>query len=296
MARKNYSLAVMIALWLLALYTWFWNYAPLDDEFGALICIILLTAFLAVAFLLSHFKQRMLLIHISIGLSILYIIIFSTLYFNYYNTYNYYNILIYNSVILGVFYILAQFLLKKEQNTGNDKFYLRGVVLFAILCILADSILWGTYSIFSEKGNIYHRFNLLYLYPGPFSIFAIIVAGVYSLLFYKIKLKPFIAYTLIGLCYALTITTLLINYTFLEFIIGEIFIQLVLLGGYILFDVLRKKVPAKSAEDTPGQTEPSLDEKIAQLHDLQTLREAGVLTEEEFQTQKQKILGGNEYV
>lgn len=296
MARKNYSLAVMFALWLLALYTWFWNYAPLlTTEWAALVCIVLLTAFLVVALWLLHFKQKMILVHIGTGLSAIYVIIFALLYFNNY-TYNYYDILIVFSVILGVFYILVQFLLKKEQDTGNDKFYLHGVILFAVLCILADSILWDNQYIFSETGGEMYRFIILHLYPGSFSIFAILIAGVYSLLFYKIKLKPFIAYILIGLCYALTITSLLINYTFLGFIIGELLIQLVLLGGYILFDVLRKKVPAKSAEAAPGQTEPSLDEKLAQLEELQTLREAGVLTEEEFQTQKQKILGGNKHV
>lgn len=296
MARKNYSLAVMFALWLLALYTWFWNYAPLGEtDWAALVCIVLLTVFLVVALWLLHFKQKMILVHIGTGLSAIYVIIFALLYFNNY-TYNYYDILIVFSVILGVFYILVQFLLKKEQDTGNDKFYLHGVILFAVLCILADSILWDNQYIFSETGGEMYRFIILHLYPGSFSIFAILIAGVYSLLFYKIKLKPFIAYILIGLCYALTITSLLINYTFLGFIIGELLIQLVLLGGYILFDVLRKKVPAKSAEAAPGQTEPSLDEKLAQLEELQTLREAGVLTEEEFQTQKQKILGGNKHV
>lgn len=296
MARKNYSLAVMFALWLLALYTWFWNYAPLGEtDWAALVCIVLLTVFLVVALWLLHFKQKMILVHIGVGLSALYIIIFALLYFNNY-TYNYYDILIVFSAILCIFYILVQFLLKKEQDTGNDKFYLHGVILFAVLCILADSILWDYQYIFSETGGEMYRFIILHLYPGSFSIFAILIAGVYSLLFYKIKLKPFIAYILIGLCYALTITSLLINYTFLGFIIGELLIQLVLLGGYILFDVLRKKVPAKSAEAAPEQTEPSLDEKLAQLEELQTLREAGVLTEEEFQTQKQKILGGNKHV
>lgn len=298
MARKNYSLAVMFALWLLALYTWFWNYAPLlTTEWAALVCIVLLTAFLVVALWLLHFKQKMILVHIGVGLSVLYIIIFALLYFNNY-TYNYYDILIVFSVILGVFYILVQFLLKKEQDTGNDKFYLYGVVLFAVLCVLAGSFLWN-----NEQ-------QVLLIYPGSFSIFAILIAGVYSLLFYKIKLKPFIAYIMIGLCTGLTIASIIFNssyyyisyygYAILTYnwniIIGELLIQLVLLGGYILFDVLRKKVPAKRAESAPGQTEPSLDEKIAQLHDLQTLREAGVLTEEEFQTQKQKILGGNKHV
>ena len=307
MARKKYSLAVMFALWLLALYTWFWYYAPLlTTEWAALVCIVLLTAFLVVALWLLHFKQKMILVHIGTGLSAIYVIIFAILCYNNYNyvdlrfgdstvTYCFYFYSVSISAILCIFYILVQFLLKKEQDTGNGKFYLHGVILFAVLCVLADSILWDNQYIFGETGEMY-RFITLHLYPGLFSIFAILIAGVYSLLFYKIKLKPFIAYILIGLCYALTITSLLINYTFLGFIIGELLIQLVLLGGYILFDVLRKKVPAKSAEAAPGQTEPSLDEKLAQLEELQTLREAGVLTEEEFQTQKQKILGGNKNV
>ena len=277
MARKKYSLAVMIALWLLALYTCFKNLS-----LATIICIILLTALLVAALEVLHFKNLSIFLHIASGLSALYTIIFAE-----YTEGA--DILI--AVILCIFYILVQFLLKNEQNTKNDNLYLYGVILFAILCVLSDSIVLGRVEVD--------------LFIGFFSIGAIFIAALYGLLFYKVKLKPFIAYISIGLCLVLTIGSLFVNYrysdgytkyTIWDMFPTEFFIQLVLLGGYILFDVLRKKVPAKSAEAAPGQAEPSLDEKLAQLEELQTLREAGVLTEEEFQTQKQKILGGNKHV
>jgi hypothetical protein len=37
---------------------------------------------------------------------------------------------------------------------------------------------------------------------------------------------------------------------------------------------------------------PAMDDKIAQLKELAALKDAGILTEEEFATQKQAILGG----
>lgn len=307
MARKKYSLAVMFALWLLALYTFF-NYTRIvthdgDDAYSTsgpviAVCVILLTAMLVAALWMLHFRQKTILMHICVGITAVFLIVIGIINFI---------IPIIFAVILGVFYLLSQFLLKKEQDTGNDNFYFYGVLLFALLCILADSFFWEQhytrhYSADYDYIDVYSNISLS---PGYFSVFAVLIAALYALLFCKIKLKPFVAYLMIGLCIALSFTSLMINYqehyfSYFDYywrnILGELLIQLVLLGGYILFDVLRKKVPAKRAESAPGQTEPSLDEKIAQLHDLQTLREAGVLTEEEFQTQKQKILGGNKHV
>ena len=42
----------------------------------------------------------------------------------------------------------------------------------------------------------------------------------------------------------------------------------------------------------PAPETPSMDDKIAQLKDLGALKEQGVLTEIEFEVQKNKILGG----
>lgn len=305
MAKRKYSLTVMFALWLLALYTFF-RYTRIRNQNGydvyctsglvVAICVILLTAMLVAALWMLHFRQKTILMHICVGITAVFLIVIGIINFI---------IPIIFAVILGVFYLLSQFLLKKEQGADNDNFYFYGVLLFALLCILADSCFWEQYREYYADYEDFEVYSNISLYPGYFSVFAVLIAALYALLFCKIKLKPFVAYLMIGLCIALSFTSLMINYqehyfSYFDYywrnILGELFIQLVLLGGYILFDVLRKKVPAKSAEDTPGQTEPSLDEKIAQLHDLQTLREAGVLTEEEFQTQKQKILGGNEYV
>ena len=276
MARKNYSLAVMIALWLLALCTCF-AYV----SWAALICVVLLTALFVAALWMLYFKNNMLLMHITVALTAVSILVLFIIMLDIFGS----NILgsAIAAMLLGIFYLLAQFLLKTEHVNRNNKFYLYGVILFAVLYVLLDDFIVG-----GSSGAI-----------GYTSAAAVLVAALYSLLFYKIKLRPFAAYIAIGLYAVLTI---ILWVSYYRYYVGygiplmELLIQLVLLGGYILFDVLRKKVPAKSAEAAPGQTEPSLDEKLAQLEELQTLREAGVLTEEEFQTQKQKILGGNKHV
>ena len=276
MARKKYSLAVMFALWLLALYTWF-AYV----SWAALICVVLLTALFVAALWMLYFKNNMLLMHITVALTAVSILVLFIIMLDIFGS----NILgsAIAAMLLGIFYLLAQFLLKTEHVNRNNKFYLYGVILFAVLYVLLDDFIVG-----GSSGAI-----------GYTSAAAVLVAALYSLLFYKIKLRPFAAYIAIGLYAVLTI---ILWVSYYRYYVGygiplmELLIQLVLLGGYILFDVLRKKVPAKSAEAAPGQTEPSLNEKLAQLEELQTLREAGVLTEEGFQTQKQKILGGNKHV
>lgn len=48
-------------------------------------------------------------------------------------------------------------------------------------------------------------------------------------------------------------------------------------------------VPAQAAPPAPPA--PDMDAKLAQLKDLATLKEQGVLSEEEFEQQKSKILG-----
>lgn len=277
MARKNYSLAVMFALWLLALCTCF-TFAYVS--WAAIICVVLLTALFVAALWMLYFKNNMLLMHITVALTAVSILVLFIIMLYIFGS----NVLgsAIAAMLLGIFYLLEQFLLKTEHVNRNDKFYLYGVILFAVLYVLLDDFIVGNPSSISYT-----------------SAAAVLVAALYSLLFYKIKLRPFAAYIAIGLYAVLTI---ILWVSYYRYYVGygislmELLIQLLLLGGYILFDVLRKKVPAKSAEAALGQTEPSLDEKLARLEELQALREAGVLTEEEFQTQKQKILGGNKHV
>lgn len=50
--------------------------------------------------------------------------------------------------------------------------------------------------------------------------------------------------------------------------------------------------PQAYAQEPPPPAGPSTDEKIAQLKELAELKAAGVLTDEEFEAQKAKILAG----
>jgi hypothetical protein len=49
--------------------------------------------------------------------------------------------------------------------------------------------------------------------------------------------------------------------------------------------------PQAPAQPPPAAAAPSMEDKIAQLKELGTLKEQGVLTEEEFAAQKARILG-----
>ena len=51
----------------------------------------------------------------------------------------------------------------------------------------------------------------------------------------------------------------------------------------------------KSTSSQAPSANLSYDAKIKKLEELQALRESGILTEEEFQTQKHKILSGGTF-
>jgi len=53
-----------------------------------------------------------------------------------------------------------------------------------------------------------------------------------------------------------------------------------------------KAAPAPAVAETQQQTPPASDDRIAKLKDLASLKESGILTEEEFQAEKQRILAG----
>ncbi len=50
--------------------------------------------------------------------------------------------------------------------------------------------------------------------------------------------------------------------------------------------------PAYAAPEPPPPAAPAADPMIQQLKDLAALRDQGVLTDEEFETQKARVLGG----
>ena len=72
--------------------------------------------------------------------------------------------------------------------------------------------------------------------------------------------------------------------------------MLILLAAYYLLSFTTKgKYLIKTVEEhseTQAEKEVSFDTNIQMLSELYELKETGILTDEEFQTQKDKILGG----
>ena len=214
---------------------------------------------------------------IFVGLASVYNILFSTIY----SAYNTDTASILLTVFLLIAYIVTAIAPRKAKPVKNDKFYLFGVTLFSVLACT----------------NFEFAFSITL-----FTAFAVLVFLIYLLLHYTVSLKPFVAYITIGIDGILTIVYLCLSTNFdieqsVYLFSGHLVIWFLILGAYILFDVfsnsgtIKKSKPVKSyASDL------SFDGKIQKLEELQKLRESGILTEEEFQAQKNKILLGGSHV
>ena len=241
--------------------------------------IFILTIMAAIGISFLVFRGISWVMHIFAGLSFLYIVLFPAL-----------DLIpipwnLTAWILLGCFlliaYILAEVLFRKKRKpAGNDKFYLVGVILFSILA--------GTSIQFAFQFTLY-------------TALAALVFLIYLFLHCTISLKPFVAYIAIGINGVLTILSLSLSTFFdIEAMVylfcGRLAIWLFTLGTYILFDIFSKAgYMTKSTSSQAPSANLSYDAKIKKLEELQALRESGILTEEEFQTQKHKILSGGTF-
>lgn len=285
MTKKTYTIAVAGMLFLLALYLFLTDvYYTIFGLTGILILAVVL--FLGLYFL--FFGNKSWILHIFAGLALIYNILYATIYSAYYDLDL---IALLLTCFLALAYLLAQFLLQeKKKAPDNDKFYLLGVILFSILA--AGLCTFG-------GGAISFSLNL-------FTLFAVLLFLIYFLLYSLIPLKSPAAYIVIGCDAILTIVRLCMITAFgsqtstLRFC-GILLIWLLALGGYILFDIMSRSDTESKFGTAPVSTKNhpnavSFEAKVKKVEDLQTLRENGILSEEEFQAQKNKILGGNNHV
>ena len=256
-------------------------------------CVIILLTLIGALFLLK--KANALNLHIAVVCAFAYNI---WLYISAYNIY--YNIYLTNISALGslnisfasiiiacllfLFYIGGFFVLKRKyQSPNNDRFYLFGIALFTTIGILTDMRFWW-YGIWN---------------PTIFSAFLILVPLIYLLFYWIKKIKLKISYITIGITVILTLIDISVNHDNLVQLFGMLILVIILFVAYIVYDRMILSGANKTKNTPVSSTRPaarSFDEKVEKLHELQTLHIAGVLTEEEFQTEKKKILGGNEYV
>lgn len=262
MAQKRYFsiLGTLIYLFMLI------SLVPifLDFHVSTILSVFSYIAFIFVAIFLFglfmlYIKEKAILLHISVVLPVL--LSFIDLVYGITT-----NLMIYSCVCqisFLILYFIGVFILKKQKTTQKHKidftintvFWLIGFILFNHLFLVPAALAYLLY----EKGV----FNKLY------ATISISVAGIVMMVLF-----------------------ILLSIHFLPFML----IILILLAAYYLLSFTTKgKYFIKTIEehsDIQAEKGVSFDTNIQMLSELYKLKENGILTEEEFQTQKDKILGG----
>lgn len=302
-AQMKYALVVAGMMFLLALLSWFnvndyYFYHSNPDTGYAIntvcICVVIPLILIGALFLLK--KDNALILHIAVACTSAY-----NIFFQFYDI-NYYMIII--TCLLFLFYIGGFFALKRKRQTpDNDRFYLFGIALFTVIGILIDLFSWlpEQVSLYSSelKRNLYTTVMTLKMMPSMFGAFLILIPLIYLPFYLTKNIKPAVSYTAMGIAVLLTLINVGINLFSYDMDLAQFFGNLILVIGiftaYIVYDRIIHSKKSKTADNPTAsakQAALSFDEKVEKLQKLQMLREAGILTEEEFSAQKQKIVGG----
>lgn len=308
-AQMKYALVVAGMMFLLALLLWFnvndyYFYDSYPDTIYAIntvcICVVIPLILIGALFLLK--KDNALILHIAVACTSAYNISFQL--FTSYADINYYYYMIIITCLLFLFYIGGFFALKRKRQTpDNDRFYLFGMALFTVIGILIDLFSWlpEQVSLYSSelKRNLYTTVMTLKMMPSMFGAFLILIPLIYLPFYLTKNIKPAVSYTAMGIAVLLTLINVGINLFSYDMDLAQFFENLILVIGiftaYIVYDRIIHSKKSKTADNPTAsakQAALSFDEKVEKLQKLQMLREAGILTEEEFSAQKQKIVGG----
>lgn len=319
-AQLRYALVVAGIMFLLALLLWFnlikiFYDGDVDSFYifaTVFICLITLLTLIGAFFLLR--KDNGLILHIAVVCTSAYNIYLSLAFLlDYYYSYDdYSNFVLWLAptiiaCLLFLFYIGGFFALKRKRQTPeNDRLYLFGMALLTATGLLIDIFSWQPETVYmysDELGHsLYNTVFTLRMMPSMFGVFLILIPLIYLPFYLTKNIKPAVSYTAMGIAVLLTlidIGTTSFSYNNSAQFFGNLILVIGIITAYIVYDriMLSNKNKTEGNPTASGKTDAlSFDEKAEQLHDLQTLREAGILTEEEFQTQKQKILGGNKHV
>lgn len=302
-AQLRYALVVAGIMFLLALLVWL---NLIDDSIVTFItvciCVIILLTLIGALFLLKGNNGLILHIAVACTTSINIYLSMGLLSLSHEDADVYVSMIII-TCLLFFFYVGEFFVLKRERRTpDNDRFYLFGVALFTVIGILIDLFFWQPEWAYLDELALRATVMMPRMKPSIFGAFFILIPLIYLPFYLTKNIKPAVSYTAMGIAVLLTFIDIGItffSYSDLEPFFGNLIGNLILVIGiftaYIVYDriIHSKKNKTEGNPATSAKTVAlSFDEKVEQLQKLQTLREAGILTEEEFSAQKQKIVGG----
>lgn len=207
-------------------------------------------------------------------------------------------ILILSELSIAALYF-AGITLKEVELKINGMFF-KYILFFCLLLAFADSFSVSWSNGYYDYGYYYmlHNTNISF-----FSMAAIVLAGVAYFLYCKNLLNSYVVYGVVGACFVGSIVKMSLFFApvirsmmfpTLIVLLGTIIIYIILTVLFILrckeygWNMYAKAKPIEQKIETV-----SADEKFEKLEKLLKLKEAGVLTDEEFQAQKNKVLGEN---
>ena len=209
------------------------------------------------------------------------------------------------ALIISSFYFIGYFCFGKNKvNQTKNMMYIAGVSIFSVLLALTDSLNVEGFNIhgfeingFAGEIDYYKSYFILNL--QWFTIAAFVIGlGFYFLYCMGKATKPF-AVGAIVINGILTITSILLNYLTADSWDSGLIIMFVgIVLSYLIFFTFALILFVKNGfinrrKDKENSTTNSMAlDKIKDLENLYSLYKNGAITEDEFQTEKNKILGG----
>ena len=191
------------------------------------------------------------------------------------------------------FYFMGVFIPRRESNT--PPFFYKAVLFFSIVLFLASCLPVGRYYDYDYYGLL-TTFASLPMNLTYFALLAAVIGCLGYFLYYSGRLGKAGSAALVGTAAGLALIAVIlctVDYDAFMLIGGVLVLGLLTAGYYIA--AFSKTGERMFAEPVPVQAAPApqqSDDWMAQIEDLHKLREAGILTEEEFQQEKNKIMGG----
>ena len=293
MSQKKYLTTLTAALWLylcasvVFFYPFWYTYTVIFGILG----VVLGAAFLVVALLFCN-RQSFIPLHITFGGTAAAAFAFWLI-----RCINEYEMHIFGALVALAFvaaYVVGIFV--RRTNNQSPSFYRYACMFFAVMSLVCAFIPAVGY------GDYYYVASIMEYSVNYFTLASAVLALLSYWLDYCGRLTPLAAHIIVGVGAALSVF-LAVWYGYnldIALAMGSAAVVIICAAAYYLFAFTRRGralVGLHSASEEAGTQSPAQTEDwMAELEKLNELRAAGVLTEEEYAAQKQKIIGGTKNV
>ena len=265
---------------------------------GLLFSMVAITILFGVSMYLFVFRKNIMVLHCNMAWNVFVSILFPTI-FIISREPNDFSLMaqMMCAIIIEIFYLVGYLCFRKDTVTQTKNLmYIAGVSIFSALLAFADFIYVQCF----DNGNGHTYRTSLVFNLNWFTVAALIIGlGFYFLHCMGKTTKPF-AVGAVGLNGILTVTVIVLNFLAADSFSGEWTIMLVgTILSYLIVFVFALVLFAKDGfvnrqnnKRNSSSTKREAGDYIKDLENLYSLYKSGAITEDEFRTEKNKILGG----